>query len=63
MPTTPPLQTLTSINTLLERADQVYKLLVQHHNDLDQLLISLASGLAQGVSRAVSQLFIRSLAS
>ena len=54
MAMTPPLQTLASINTLLERADQVYKLLVQHRNDLDQLLISLASGPAQGVSRSVS---------
>ena len=37
-------QTLTGISTLLDRADQVYKLLVQHRNELDQILISLASG-------------------
>ena len=37
-------QTLTSISSLLDRADQVYKLLVQHRNELDQLLTSLASG-------------------
>jgi len=37
-------KTLTGISTLLDRADQVYKLLVQHRNELDQILISLASG-------------------
>ena len=37
-------QTLSSINTLLEKADQVYRLLVQYRNDLDHLLITLSSG-------------------
>ena len=44
-------QTLTSINSLLERADSVYKLLVKHRNDLDQLLTSLAGGVV--TSRSV----------
>ena len=39
------LQTASSINTMLERADYVYKILVQHRNDLDQLLGSLAGGI------------------
>ena len=30
---------------MLERADYVYKILVQHRNDLDQLLGSLAGGI------------------
>jgi len=34
-------KTLTGISTLLDRADQVYKLLVQRHNELDQILILL----------------------
>ena len=37
-------QTLSSINSLLDRADSVYKLLVKHRNELDQLLTSLAGG-------------------
>uniref|UniRef100_A0A1X7SMH9 E3 ubiquitin-protein ligase UBR4-like domain-containing protein n=2 Tax=Amphimedon queenslandica TaxID=400682 RepID=A0A1X7SMH9_AMPQE len=36
-------KTLLSINQLLERADKYYKELVTHRNELDQLLISLAS--------------------
>lgn len=51
-----PLQTMANINALLERADKVYRHLVQLRNDLDQLLISLASGHSITVSsgRAVS---------
>ena len=44
-------QTLSSINSLLERADSVYKLLVKHRNELDQLLTSLAGGVT--ASRSV----------
>jgi len=33
-----PIQTLTSINTILEKADKKYKQLVNHKNELDLLL-------------------------
>lgn len=38
-------QTTTHISQLLEQADGKYKQLVQHRNELDNLLTSLASGL------------------
>ncbi|XP_064395390.1 E3 ubiquitin-protein ligase UBR4-like isoform X5 [Halichondria panicea] len=38
-------KTTSSINSMLETADSMYKVLVQHRNDLDQLLGSLAGGI------------------
>lgn len=37
-------QTMLSINQLLEKADKIYRQQVNHRNDLDQLLVCLASG-------------------
>ncbi len=39
-----PFQTLSNINQLLDKADGVYKELVQHRNQMDSLLVALASG-------------------
>ena len=38
-------QTTAHISQLLEQADGMYKLLVQHRNELDGLLTTLASGM------------------
>jgi hypothetical protein len=37
-------QTMSSINHLLEKADKIYRQQVSHRNDLDHLLVCLASG-------------------
>ena len=48
-------QTLSNINQLLEKADGVYKQLVTQRNDLDHLLVALASG---ATIRGVSSSFL-----
>ena len=45
---------MSSINQLLEKADKIYRQQVSHRNDLDHLLVCLASG-ATFHSRNVSQ--------
>ena len=46
-------QTTAHISQLLEQADGMYKRLVQHRNELDSLLTSLASGVQITSGRTV----------